>query len=161
LISKIQEIDTKCIDGEYLGSEILKILTETFDSSNPCFTELKNSKVFQIKLNKNDFKIRKIDKINDSSDPLYMALTQIRGEMKNEGESTSIKLFSELHLLWLIVIIAEFMAGLIHSLFYNLDIISLIPMSIIMYIGLRYLAKKDLEKFALYFESLIEKAKIK
>ncbi|MDA7501884.1 hypothetical protein N8482_01270 [Chitinophagales bacterium] len=157
----IQRVNSKQLYGKYDRTKLAKILIEVFDSSNPNWTQFRNPKKFQIKLTENEFKIRKIDKLIDSSDPNYMALTQIRGVLKDDGEYASISLFAEIHLLWLILILLGLIAGVIGSLVYRPELIFIVPVALFMYFSLRLFANKDFERFAPYLEGLIKGARNK
>ncbi|MFT6319346.1 MAG: hypothetical protein ACJAT4_000263 [Granulosicoccus sp.] len=159
-MSKLQKVNSIQLDGQYDRSKTLNIMKEIFDSSNPNFTQISNPKTFQIKLNEKEFKIRKIAKMVDSSDPLYMALTQIRGVLNTEGNLSKITLFSEIHLVWVIFMMLGLITGVIISLIYSPELVLIIPSVLIQYFVLRYLANEDFKRFVPYFEEQIKGAKV-
>lgn len=158
---EIQCINAIQLDGDYNRNELIKILTSRFDSSNPIFTQFSNSKEFQINLKDNNFRIKKIDKLVDSSDPLYMALTQINGVLEPDGSNVRIKLCVEIHLIWVITLVFLFLTGIVTTLIFSIEFVSIIPISVLMYFTFRHFAKQDFKIFIPYFKNEIIKAKIK
>ncbi len=158
-ISKILIIRSLELEEKYNTTKLIKIFKKHFDSSNPAFTQTYNPKKFQIKLNTNKFIIRKIDKVQGDIDPTFMFLTLIIGYIKTEEEHTNINLEARIELSWTIILFILFFSGIFFGLFYDINLLYLIPLTSIFYIYLRHCAKLDFDKFVQYFQFLINECK--
>lgn len=159
-------VNLKCIKSEVLTSnynrvKVEEVLKKVFETDYKNYTQISNTKTFQIKFSSEGFRVKKIDKLMDSSDPLYMALTEIKGVVKTASNGSQIVLFSEINSGWLYCIILGLILGIVGSVFYDSQFLIVIPILLAQYFIFRYLAAKDLELFAPYFEVLIKNAKVK
>ena len=159
-MDKLRIVDVFELDGYYYKNKLVNILNLVFDNSYPTFTQNSNPKTFKVKMYEKHFKIVKIDKLADSSDPMYMALTQIRVVLGKSDDACKLTLYSEIHVVWYILMIIGLLVGLICGVFVSVELISIIPLMILQYLIMRHLAKEDLAKFGPYFEGLIRKAKV-